>query len=547
MLKILLVDDNPDDRFLTIRELRREYPDVHVVQVTDEAVFRRALQEDTFDAVITDFQLRWTTGLEVLKRCKEFNPDLPVIMFTATGDEEVAVQAMKAGLDDYVLKSPKHFGRLPMTVRAAIERAEARRRAREAEEAMRRRARLLQALNNVILEANKAEDLRDFLERVLDATLDVLDVPVGTIWVMDENGQQPEAALTRGLSPQREAAFHRDIVETVGHIVRAGIQTPLPLSVGSREELAGSPYGTLLMPLLDTAGMEAFLAAPILFRDKIVGGLGVACPEPREWQETESTLVQAIGTQIGATLQRLRLLQALQRTNAALEEALRAKDEMIQNVSHELRTPLTIILGYAELLSQGVEEFSPEDIREMITAIVRNGHRLRFMIDRLILMRIISEGELHREPIRLHAWLREVVADWAQRAQEEDIHLAWEVADETLTVPADPRLLREVIDNLLDNAFKFSPDKGTVSLRAWREGDEARIAVQDEGIGIPPEKLEKVFERFYQVSQGLRRQYEGLGLGLALCKDIIDLHGGRIWAESEGEGKGATFHIALPV
>lgn len=128
-LRILLIDDNPDDRALVVRELRREFPDPWVEQIIDTEGFERALEGDAFHLVITDYQLRWSDGLAILRTVKSRHPACPVIMFTGTGSEEIAVEAMKAGLDDYVLKSPKHLVRLRAAVRSALERVEARERA----------------------------------------------------------------------------------------------------------------------------------------------------------------------------------------------------------------------------------------------------------------------------------------------------------------------------------------------------------------------------------------------------------------------------------
>ncbi|HID56752.1 TPA: response regulator, partial [Candidatus Poribacteria bacterium] len=111
-LRVLLIEDNPDDRFLTIRELQREFGRVEVEQITDRRGFEQALESGEFDVVITDYQLRWGNGLEVLREIKKRNPYMPVIMFTGTGNEEIAVEAMKSGLDDYVIKSPIHLKRL---------------------------------------------------------------------------------------------------------------------------------------------------------------------------------------------------------------------------------------------------------------------------------------------------------------------------------------------------------------------------------------------------------------------------------------------------
>jgi PAS domain S-box-containing protein len=133
VLRILLIDDNPDDRSLVIRELRREFPDVQVKQIIEDQGLAQELESGEFDVVITDYQLRWTNGLAVLKAIKTRWPNCPVIMFTATGSEEIAVEAMKAGLNDYVLKSPKHFSRLPAAVRMSVEQIWQRQALQEAE------------------------------------------------------------------------------------------------------------------------------------------------------------------------------------------------------------------------------------------------------------------------------------------------------------------------------------------------------------------------------------------------------------------------------
>jgi PAS domain S-box-containing protein len=132
-LRILLIDDNPDDRTLVARELRREFPDLAIEQVAEAEGFNRVLEEEDFTLVITDYQLRWTDGLTVLRTIKARWPDCPVVMFTATGSEEVAVEAMKAGLNDYVLKSPRHFSRLSTAVRLALEQAQQRQALKQAE------------------------------------------------------------------------------------------------------------------------------------------------------------------------------------------------------------------------------------------------------------------------------------------------------------------------------------------------------------------------------------------------------------------------------
>jgi PAS domain S-box-containing protein len=132
-LRVLLVDDNPDDRLLALRALQREIPDIKASEITNEAQLNAALDQGGFDLVLTDFQLRWSDGLVVLRKVKKLWPDVPVVMFTGTGSEEIAVEAMKAGLDDYVIKSPRHFSRLPTSVQNALKQAQYRKEKADAE------------------------------------------------------------------------------------------------------------------------------------------------------------------------------------------------------------------------------------------------------------------------------------------------------------------------------------------------------------------------------------------------------------------------------
>ena len=171
MLRVLVLDDNPHDRQLTLRELRKEFPDVEAVEPLDDGQFRRALKEATFDIVVTDFNLKWSNGVDIVRATKEERPHCPVIMFTATGTQEVAVEAMKAGLDDYVIKSPKHYVRLAVAVRSCLDRAEIRLRALRSETRLHT---LLERLNVGVLRLTVEGDVVD-ANRACKVLLDRFD------------------------------------------------------------------------------------------------------------------------------------------------------------------------------------------------------------------------------------------------------------------------------------------------------------------------------------------------------------------------------------
>ncbi len=234
-----------------------------------------------------------------------------------------------------------------------------------------------------------------------------------------------------------------------------------------------------------------------------------------------------------------------QRT-AELQEALEVRDKMLSNVSHELRTPLTIIRGYAELLVENLLAPIGEEVRQAAAIILRQAAHLQYLVDLLLAFQRLEHEAIPVEEVPVGAWLDQVAATWRPILASAGLQLRTEIAPDLGDVQGNYEYLQQVMNNLLDNARKFSPNGGQVTLRAWREGGEVCVSVADQGIGIAPEKLPRIFERFYQAEESLTRRFGGMGLGLSLCREIVHRLGGRIWAESPGEGKGMTVTFTLP-
>jgi two-component system phosphate regulon sensor histidine kinase PhoR len=228
-----------------------------------------------------------------------------------------------------------------------------------------------------------------------------------------------------------------------------------------------------------------------------------------------------------------------------LKQLERTREEFIANVSHELRTPLSHIKGYVETLLDGAKN-DPEVSTRFLETIARNAERLKLLIEDLL---TISELESGRVKLNLHSVeLRSVVAkvfdDFKSRAEAKHIALACETTD--LAVRADPGRLEQVLSNLVDNAIKYGRTGGRVAVGAQSSEDaKVEVFVKDDGVGLPAEALERVFERFYRVDKARSREQGGTGLGLSIVKHIVQGHGGRVWAKSE-PGKGATFFFTLP-
>jgi signal transduction histidine kinase len=238
----------------------------------------------------------------------------------------------------------------------------------------------------------------------------------------------------------------------------------------------------------------------------------------------------------------------LQRVNDELLEANRAKDVFLATLSHELRTPLTPVLGWVNLLRSGHTNVDATLLNQGLEAIERNARlQARLVDDLLDISRIISgKLRIEWEPVNLCEIVAATVEMALPEATARKVTLNVEIPDTPLIVQGAPVRLQQITWNLLTNAVKFTPDGGRVSLRVSREDAEASIHVEDTGVGIAPEFLPYVFDRFRQADGSTTRQFGGLGLGLAIVRALAELHGGRVSVESEGEGKGARFTFRLP-
>ena len=230
-----------------------------------------------------------------------------------------------------------------------------------------------------------------------------------------------------------------------------------------------------------------------------------------------------------------------------VEAANRHKSEFLANMSHELRTPLNAIIGFSEVLSQRMFGEINERQAEYLGDIQASGQHLLSLINDILDLSKVEAGKMELQPSRfsLAAAVQSVALMVRDRAAGRGVALSTEVDPEVDTIEADERKVKQVVLNLLTNAVKFTPAGGQVNVRAARDGDGVRVTVQDTGVGISPADQARVFEEFAQAHGAGAPAQEGTGLGLTLSRKLVELHGGRIWVESE-PGTGSTFTFTLP-
>jgi PAS domain S-box-containing protein len=335
-------------------------------------------------------------------------------------------------------------------------------------------------------------------------------------------------------------------------VVRSG--RPAVVNDVSEELTATATPGSEHLALLRGAGMKAVAMVPIHHRDRTLGALALVFAEREHRYDTHDVeLAQEIARRAAVALESAELYAAAERAakNAesaarSAEDANRAKDEFLATVSHELRTPLSAILGWSALLRQRVIDPA---LLKPIDVIHRNAQAQVKIIDDILDVSRVINGKLRLEvkPVDLVAIAKDAAEVVRPSADAKGILLELTTGDKPCLLVADPERMQQVVWNLLSNAVKFSDSGAVVRLGIEQRGPLVELEVSDTGRGIDPAFLPMMFERFKQADSSKTRRVGGLGLGLAIVRHIVELHGGRVRAASDGPGKGATFTITLPV
>jgi signal transduction histidine kinase len=289
--------------------------------------------------------------------------------------------------------------------------------------------------------------------------------------------------------------------------------------------------------------VRAMLVAPITAGDRRLGVLVVYGPRASVFADSDLELVCLLADQAAVILESRALIDAAARVQAR-EEAARLKDDFLSSAAHDLRTPLTTVLGQAQVLARRASRDGlPAPYLEGLDRLVREARRLSGLVRELLDASRVEQGQLvgEREAVDLVV----VAHEACERLTTEQHRCIVDAAGPTVG-EYDRLRVQQLLDNLVENAVKYSPDGGTVHVRVWCEGAEARVSVRDEGIGIPPDDVPQLFERYHRGANVDDRRFSGLGLGLYICRGIVDAHGGRIWAVSQ-PGRGTAMEVALPL
>ena len=298
--------------------------------------------------------------------------------------------------------------------------------------------------------------------------------------------------------------------------------------------------------------VRSLLVVPLVLRDSPVGTLSVDSSQPHAFSQSDVQLMIIAAAQVSIAIANARLFKELQQRAIELAQAYdelkesdRLKDELVQNLSHELRTPLTFVKGYVDLMMVGEMGELNSGQAEALMIVAEKTNEITRLIDDIITLQRIDTGNLQLSPYSIANLAQSAVSSHQMVAKNRGLTIKCLVPDGDVVTPMDKGRVNQVLDNLIGNAIKFSPEGGTILVRLERLPNEIKVSVADEGIGLPADQKERIFERFYQIDGSSRRRFGGTGLGLAIVRRIVEAHNGRIWVESE-LGKGSTFVFTLP-
>ena len=430
------------------------------------------------------------------------------------------------------------------------------------EETLREQAEALRTLNEVGQLISAELDLHKTVQAVTDAATEVTGARFGSFFynVLNADGASYMLYTLAGVPREEFAHFPMPrATDLFGPTFRGeGVVRIADVKkdprYGKNSPYYGMPEGHL--PVV------SYLAVPVVSRSgEVLGGLFFGHPEPGVFSERDEIVVAGLASQAAVAMDNARLYETAKRARSEAEraatenerlyrqaeESSRLKDEFLATISHELRTPLSAILGWARMLRMG--QLPDDDTGKALETIERNARAQAQLIDDLLDVSRIITGKLRMDvqPADPNTFIDAAVEAVRPAADAKGVRVVKIIDTGPVAIPGDPVRLQQVVWNLLSNAIKFTPRGGRVQISSQRVNSHLEIVVSDTGQGISPEFLPHVFDRFRQADQKTSRQHGGMGLGLSIVRHLVELHGGTVRANSEGEGHGSTFVVMLPI
>ena len=535
-LKILVVDDDDVDRMAVRRALNASGLQASITEAEDAASALTRLAAEHFDCTLLDYRMPGSDGLDVVRAAREKGILVPFIMLTGFGDEQTAVELMKAGAADYISKSSLTPERLALSLRGVLRIHQAEIEAGRAEVELRRYAAQLRSIATAAIEINSTLAVDAMLQattenarRILTARYAETRLDVDT--TASSGSLEAQTAMWRASEPSEEreltswADATRDEMPGITPEILAMLaENPDAVDLGKTGFHVPNTVST------DLLGRNGRKLGTIQLWDKKDG---------LDFDEADQAILTQLAQLAAVALENARLFRAAQ-------DATHARDDLVAIVSHDLRNPIhTIHMAASFLLDVAPADDRRVQARRQLEVIQRSAMRANRLIQDLLDVARIQAGGLAVDPVPVdvRSLVTEAMESATPLAGASELRVTCDVGPSLPAVASDRERVLQVFANLIGNAIKFTPKGGEIRLLTCLENAEVRFTVADSGPGIPPEHLTHVFDRYWQAKSTAKL---GTGLGLSIAKGIVEAHGGRIWVESP-PNSGAQFNFTLPV
>ncbi len=526
--RILVLDDEVAICELCSRTLQKYGYSVATTTSSRQAL--EMLRQEPFDLLLLDIRMPELDGLEVMRRVREFSPDIAIVVMTGYASVEAAIEAVRQGASDF-LQKPFRLDDLRLAVVKALGKRDLNR-----EQA---RSRVLMRLVRVSEEMASLLEEDLLVQVALRAAMEETGARRGSVMLHEPGHKVLYISGAMGLPSEVGPGYSVRLDEGVAGLVFQSEEALLVEDVRTDPRLAG-----LALPHRERYRNPSFLSVPIRGSERVLGVLNLSEKSGgMPFRPSDLEVAGLLCSQLAVALEKVRLFTEIQESYRRLREVDRLKSEFLSIAAHELRTPLSIIVGYTMMLRDELQG----PAQSYLEAVLDSANQLVRLVDDMTNLRYLEAREvgLVAVPLRLQDLVPGIVEHYRRLACEKQQEIACDLPADLPPVRADGEKVGVILGNLLNNAVTFTPAGGRIGIRAEAQGDKVLVAVEDTGRGIPREEWERIFEPFYQVGDSLRREHGGMGLGLAIARELVTLHGGSIWVKSE-VGRGSTFYFTLP-
>ena len=535
-MRILIIDDNEGFAETTADILDEQGYDVLIAFSGESAL--ECIREESVDVALVDINLPDYSGTELLLDMKLMQTDLIGIIITGYSSLEAAVESLNIGADSYLTKP------IDMDVlKQSIEKAMLKKESLIYQKQIMKNERRLTALHESAVKLSQAEEIQQIWDIAFNVVTSVLGFKFAGIAVPNDDYYEYIRYLT-GVPVGSKIPFGEGVTSKV-------FETGETIYI--RDCQAEGSY----IAWNDDFSLRSELVVPIKVEDKVIAIINVEDSKVDAFDQFDQYMLELTAEHTASAIMRIGRMDALEElveertselreSNERLKEVDKLRNHLLSTATHELRTPLASILGYTEYILSGFAGDVQPEVNELLQIIYRNSERLKSLTDDLLDQQRLGRNafQVSKERFDILPMVKEVYRETAPLLAEKNIKLSVSAGENVNSVEADRIRIIQVLINLIHNSIKYSPENTEIKLKICVEDEYVKFCVSDEGMGLTQEDMNKLFQPF----PGIHREHalHGTGLGLSICKGIIDLHDGRIWADSEGEDKGACFSFIIP-